>query len=360
MHSAALWRLHSEHMRANQKHSEMHSEALRDEIRGTQTYSEAITCAVTRLRASLPPMIIIGAPRLIASHPPVRGQLARRRGRARERRGRDLRARNLGLEIVRLPLVLERRAKRLLSPLRHTPRRPGRHHRGTRRTGRRRHRRRPGPDERRAMPNEGGNHRSSEALRGTQECKHFVDAPVYTCELDASWSRRRALVVGVSAVMGVGAVMGATCRWPVRMPGGMVPVGKGVERRRGHIRRARRGTFQIRQRHLPQSGALSNAQRRGGAPAASADLATGRSERRRGRFLIALGPLLELAHEICHLPDHRHLPKLEIRRPSEACAIRGHQRPSEAIMSQHHVAKSSRHPIAITLDSCEDHRNQMQ
>ena len=172
--------------------------------------------------------------------------------------------------------------------------------------------------------------------------------------------------------MGVGAVMGATCRWPVRMPGGMVPVGKGVERRRGHIRRARRGTFQIRQRHLPQSGALSNAQRRGGAPAASAGLAIGRSERRRGRFLIALGPLLELAHEIRHLPDHRHLPNLEIRRPSEAitCAIRGHQRPSEAIsrhqrpseaiMSQNHVAKSSRHPIAITLDSCEAHRNQMQ
>ena len=32
-----------------------------------------------------------------------------------------------------------------------------------------------------------------------------------------------------------------------------------------------------------------------------------RSARRRGRLRLALGPLLELAYELRHLPDHRHL-----------------------------------------------------
>ena len=48
MHSAALWRLHSEHMRANQKHSEMHSEMKSEALRRTQKQSHVLSLACER------------------------------------------------------------------------------------------------------------------------------------------------------------------------------------------------------------------------------------------------------------------------------------------------------------------------
>ena len=70
------------------------------------------------------------------------------------------------------------------------------------------------------------------------------------------WGRSRARVVCV------GAVVGATCRRTVRVPGGKVPVGKGVGLSAVVGPPAERGgTCQIRQRCLPQSEALSEAQR---------------------------------------------------------------------------------------------------